>query len=244
MKNDLVRNWGYQGTYDKYGDLYITNGQCFAGCIAGILVSDTCDYKPVGHVANALTYPFSVRYEIVSSITEGKDEETVTKELQEKALELETVGCRYIAAEGGKFGKYQDAITAVVDIPVYLSPLMQLPWIKVGIKKSEGVLILSDLSAYEAEEVFAVYGIEKEIYENCTFIEVKKDMPPEVVLQYLDESEILEEQNTKAVLIDTQKFAENNSIFKDLYGLYVWDMEKLMNYVYRGVCQKPREGFL
>lgn len=245
MKDNIVRNWGYQGPNDSYGDLKITNGQCFAGFIAGILVADTREFKPVGHIANARTFPYGVRYAVVKSITDpNADEQTVIEEIKEKVLQLEVEGCRFIVSDGGIFGKYQKLVAATVDLPVFMTPLMQLKWIKIGLKSDENILILSDLPAAKAAEVFQACGVPEEIYDNAVYFQVDRSkMDAEAIYAYLEQNNVLAENNIKAVLLDTQVFAGAGCV-KDRLGVNVWDMFKLMGYVKKAVCQVPREGFL
>lgn len=244
MKTDIVRNWGYIGSGDTYGDLKITEGQCFAGFIAGVLVTDSSEYKPVGHIANALSFPYGVRYAVVKSITdENADEQTIIDEIKEKVLQLELEGCRFIVSNGGVFGKYQKIVSSTVDLPVYMTSLMQLKWIKIGLKSTENILILSELSSDDVVEVFKHCGVDEDAYENCVFLQIDKEtMDAESVFEYLEKHNILTENNVKAVLLDTELFAGCD--VKARLGVNVWNMHKLMGYVKKAVCQKPRHGFL
>ncbi len=245
MKDNIVRNWGYHGPNDHYGDLKITNGQCFAGFIAGVLVADTREYKPVGHIANARTFPYGVRYSVVKSITDpNADEETIISEIKEKVLQLEIEGCRFIVSDGGLFGKYQKVVAATVDLPVFMTSLMQLKWIKIGLKSDENILVVSDLSTDKATEVFQACGVPEEIYDSVVYLQVDRSkMDAESIYAYLEQNHVLAENNIKAVLLDTQVFAGTGCV-KDRLGVNVWDMYKLMGYVKKAVCQTPREGFL
>ena len=68
-------------------------------------------------------------------------------------------------------------------------------------------------------------------------------MDAEAIYAYLEQNNVLAENNIKAVLLDTQVFAGAGCV-KDRLGVNVWDMFKLMGYVKKAVCQVPREGFL
>ncbi|MBO4433644.1 MAG: hypothetical protein J5852_08950 [Clostridia bacterium] len=245
MKENIVRNWGYVGPADKYGDLHITEGQCFAGFIAGILVSDDKSEKKIGNIANARTFSFPVRYAVVKSISDkNATEGEIAAEIAEKSRQLELEGCRFITSSGGAFGKYQKIASTAVDLPVYLTALGQLGWIKTGLKSCEKILVLSDLPQKDAVEVFKICGIDKEIYDDCVFVQTNPDsMDPKEVLTYLKEK-VIKQNSVKAVLLDTELFCELGQDVKDYLNLNVWDMKKLMGYVSRAVCQRPREGFI
>ncbi|MBO4693765.1 MAG: hypothetical protein J5659_05190 [Clostridia bacterium] len=245
MKKNIVRNWGYVGPTDKYGDLHITEGQCFAGFIAGILVPDDKTEKRIGNIANARSFPFPVRYAVVKSIgNPNAAENEIVKEITEKAEQLELEGCRFITSSGGAFGKYQKVASAAVDLPVYLTALQQLRWIKIGLKSSENVLILSDLPQEKAIEVFEICGIDKEVYNDCVFVQTDPAvMDPQEVLKYLKD-DVIEQNSVKAVLLDTELFSALPTSVKSYLDLNVWDIHKLMGYVSRAVCQHPRTGFI
>ena len=245
MKENIVRNWGYVGPTDQYGDLHITEGQCFAGFVAGILVPDNRTEKKIGNIANARTFSFPVRYAVVESISDpSATEEKIAAEIVEKAKQLELEGCRFITSSGGAFGKYQKMIAAAVDLPVYLTALGQLKWIKIGLKSSENILVLSDLPQAKAIEVFESCDIPKEIYDNCVFVQTDPaTIDPEEVLEYL-KANVIRQNSVKAILLDTELFSALEKSVKDYLGLNVWDMHKLMGYVSRAVCQRPRNGFI
>lgn len=245
MKDNIVRNWGYIGPDDKYGDLHITEGQCFAGFIAGILVPDDKTEKKIGNIANARTFPYPVRYAVVKSISDkNATDEEIAAEITEKAKQLELEGCRFITSAGGALGKYQKIAAAAVDLPVYLTALQQIKWIKIGLKSCENILVLSDLTQEKAVEVFKSCGIDKEIYDDCIFVQTNPaSMDPEGVLKYLKES-VIEQNSVKAVLLDTELFSTLEISVKDYLNLNVWDTKKLMRYVSRAVCQRPRTGFI
>jgi len=58
------------------------------------------------------------------------------------AKNLEQMGCRAIAAECGYFAYFQKDVAGHVDIPVFMSSLLQVPFIQqiIGPKKTVGIL--------------------------------------------------------------------------------------------------------
>jgi len=246
MKEGIVRNWGYYGPNNPYGDLKITEGQCFAGFVAGILIAEASDYKPVGHIANALSFPYGVRYSIIKSISDpNADEETIANEIREAAKQLEIEGVRFIVSGGRELGKYQQVVADAVDLPVFMTSLMQLKWIKIGLRSAEKILVLSDMPAEKAVEVCKACGVPQEYYDDCVYLQIDPaTMDAASVLDYLKTNNIIDENNIKAALLDTQIFAEDPEALKKAFGINVWTMQKLMGYVKKAVCQKPRQGFL
>lgn len=62
----IVRNWGYYGPGQVIGDLHVSQGQYMGGFVAGIMTLHSWLPKPPGHVGNASSYPFPVRYQVVA----------------------------------------------------------------------------------------------------------------------------------------------------------------------------------
>jgi hypothetical protein len=122
------------------------NHTCY-GMGLGIMV--LCDAYPgfPGDVRNASAWPFPVQYEIC----EGVDNRTLVWE-QDKtpcrepilraARKLERMGCRAIAAECGYFAYFQKDVAGSVDVPVFMSSLLQVPFIQqvIGPRKQVGIV--------------------------------------------------------------------------------------------------------
>ena len=198
-----------------------------------------------GDFANMLSHPsYGVSKTYRVTVHPNADEQTIIAEIKEKVLQLEVEGCRFVVSDGGIFGKYQKLVAETVDLPVFMTPLMQLKWIKIGLKSDENILVLSDLPAAKAAEVFQACNVPEEIFDNVVYLQVDRSkMDAEAIYAYLEQNNVLAENNIKAVLLDTQVFA-GASCVKDRLGVNVWDMFKLMGYVKKAVCQVPREGFL
>jgi Asp/Glu/hydantoin racemase len=101
------------------------------GFTVGILMLDTRFPRIVGDMGNALTFPFPVRYHRVP----GADPDLVVRRGAEgllgrfvegaQALEHEGVGA--ITTNCGFLVKYQQALAASVDVPVFTSSLLMVP---------------------------------------------------------------------------------------------------------------------
>lgn len=113
----------------------------------GIMVLDDAYPGFPGDVRNASAFPYPIQYEIA----EGVDNHTLVWE-QDKtpcrepilraAKKLERMGCRAIAAECGYFAYFQKDVAGYVDVPVFMSSLLQVPFIQqaIGLKKSVGIV--------------------------------------------------------------------------------------------------------
>jgi hypothetical protein len=123
------------------------NHSCY-GMGIGIMILDEVYPGFPGDVRNASAYPFPVQYEIIENVDINKlvfeeDKTPCLEPIQRAAKKLEKMGCRSIAAECGYFAYFQREIAGYVDVPVFMSSLLQVPWAQqlIGPEKNVGVLI-------------------------------------------------------------------------------------------------------
>lgn len=115
------------------------------GFSVGILLLDFLEPHPPGDTANAATYGFPTLFHTV----EGASVERITKgdpgmaqAVIDAAQRLERMGARAISSNCGLMVHYQDAVAQAVNVPVFLSSLLQVPLAvrAAGAGKSVGVL--------------------------------------------------------------------------------------------------------
>ncbi len=121
--------------------------RCY-GLGLGIIILDEVYPGFPGDVRNASAYPFPIQYEIVKGVdikklcyTDNKSQNF--EPIKEAAQKLVRMGCRAIAAECGYFAYYQNQIAGHVDVPVFMSSLLQVPWAQnlIGLNKVVGILM-------------------------------------------------------------------------------------------------------
>ncbi len=88
-----------------------------------------------------------MKYEIVKGIDIRallweEDKSPCLEPILEAAKKLEKMGCRAIAAECGYFAYFQQALAGYVDVPVFMSSLLQVPFIQQVIGPKKQVCIL------------------------------------------------------------------------------------------------------
>jgi len=156
------------------------NHTCYGMGLGIIILDDVYPGFP-GDVRNASAWPFPVQYDIVQSVDIDKlvdnpdvDKDTLLQPIIESARRLERMGCRAIAAECGFFAYYQRDIAAAVNVPVFMSSLLQVPWAQqlVGPEKIVGILTGAPegLTAKHLGAVGIASGSNVEIfdtYERC-----------------------------------------------------------------------------
>ncbi|WP_449453838.1 aspartate/glutamate racemase family protein [Streptococcus suis] len=115
-----------------------------AGFSIGIITIDFNYVKLPGNVANATTFSFPVVYEdIVLEIEDlFNGEEKLLGMVIEAAKKLEKKGVRAIVGACGYFNHFQEQVRDAVAVPVYLSSVLQIPLIKIGLKPDQKIAVL------------------------------------------------------------------------------------------------------
>jgi hypothetical protein len=121
--------------------------RCYGMGLGIIILDDVYPGFP-GDVRNASAFPFPVQYEIVEGVDIWKlvheeDKSPLLDPIQRAAQKLESMGCRAIAAECGYFAYFQRDIAGFVDVPVFMSSLLQVPFAQqlIGPDKVVGIMM-------------------------------------------------------------------------------------------------------
>lgn len=121
--------------------------RCYGMGLGIIILDDVYPGFP-GDVRNASAFPFPIQYEIAEGVdiwalVHEEDKTPCLEPIQRAAKKLEKMGCRAIAAECGYFAYFQKDIAGTVDVPVFMSSLLQVPFAQqlIGPEKSVGILV-------------------------------------------------------------------------------------------------------
>jgi len=121
--------------------------RCYGMGLGIIILDDVYPGFP-GDVRNASAYPFPIQYEIAKGVdiwalVHEKDKSPCLEPIKHAAKQLENMGCRAIAAECGYFAYFQKDIAGYVDVPVFMSSLLQVPFAQqlIGPEKVVGILV-------------------------------------------------------------------------------------------------------
>lgn len=161
---DNERMYGYMSAEPKDSTfISMPKGQNIAGYGIGILHLDNVWYPFVpGNVVNAWTYKYPVRLKAVK----GLDTPTLHSGAPEAfeailaaAKELEAEGCRAISGACGFFGNFQRQLADEMEIPVALSSLVQIPWIRTLLKPGQKIGVMSANASAIGEKILASCGV-------------------------------------------------------------------------------------
>ncbi len=138
---------------------------CCYGMGLGIIILDEIYPGFPGDVRNASAYPFPIQYEIaegvdIDALVYTEDKSPCLKPVKRAAKKLEKMGCRAIAAECGYFALFQQDIAAHVDVPVFMSSLLQVPWAQQLIGPNRVVGALISLKRAITQEHLEAVGIQ------------------------------------------------------------------------------------
>ena len=170
--------------------------RCYGMGLGIIILDDVYPGFP-GDVRNASAFPFPVQYEIVEGVDIWKlvheeDKSQCLAPIQRAAKKLESMGCRAIVAECGYFAYFQQDIAGYVDVPVFMSSLLQVPFAQqlIGQNKVVGIMMArkAELRDHHLESVgirigsnYVIEGAEDDgkctQFENLWYAPARPDVP-------------------------------------------------------------------
>ena len=234
--------------------------QAIAGNAIGILVLDLWyPYLP-GNVANASTYSFPVHYKILrgSTIPQIMRADPVLLDLiVEGGRELEKQGVRAIVGACGYFGNYQKEAAATLDIPVFLSSVLQIPIIRQGLKPNQKVGIICAVADSLTPKLLSQCGVDD---ISDIVIAGAQDLPEfqnilqctgsfnsyKIEQQLVDLAKQLVSSNPDigAILLECSDMPPYAWAIQNAIRLPVFDFTTLINWVYNAVVRRPFAGFV
>lgn len=242
--------------------IYTTQkGQVSAGEAIGILLLDTSVPFIPGDVANATTYSFPVRFHKVEGFTVrraiGKDA-AIYDRLREAAETLVQQGVRAVTGDCGFMGIHQKKLARELPVPVFLSSLLQIPFIslligdnaKVGVITADAQSLTADLLAavgvvdaanlviggLEDQSSFCEFAIAETGTLDAAAVEA------EVVA--LAQRMVEKEPRTAAILLECSLLPPYARAVQQAVQLPVFDYITMINYVFSAVVQQQYSGFM
>ena len=237
-------------------------GRTSYGEAIGIIMMETFMPFPPGSPGNASTFSFPVRYANVkgASVTELVLEPNpeLAGPLIEAAKDLVAQGVKAITGNCGYMILYQDEIAREIPVPVFMSSLLQLPFISRMLCPGEKVGVLTaNLATLSPEHIkIACNGTE------VPFALAGMSSKPLFKGPIIDETGVLDFEGIEAEVVETARelVASDPSIKALLFectdlppftaavqravGLPVFDCITMINYVFSSLVLKPYNGFM
>ena len=239
----------------------MAKGQLIGGNAIGILVmNDWYPYLP-GDVANASTYNFPVLYKIMEEFTVGRMRRADVVPLDlliEGGKELQKQGVRAIVGACGYFGEYQKEVAAILDVPVFLSSLLQIPIIRRGLKPNQKVgIICAGVADSLTPELLSQCGVDD---ISDIVIAGARDLPEmqsisqstgsfngyklQQELVGLAKQFVSNNPDVGAILLECSASPPSCPQEVNAVRLPVFDFSTLIDWVYNAVVRRPFAGFI
>ena len=132
----------------------------------GVMILDEVYPGFPGDVRNASAYPFPIQYEVMEGLNcynicqcKGEDEVLVPSIIK-AAKKLERMGCKALVAECGYFAYFQKIIAGQVNIPVFMSSLVQVPLAQLSLGPNKAVGIFCGVTSGMTDQHLQACGID------------------------------------------------------------------------------------
>lgn len=236
--------------------------QSWYGIPVGILILNAAYPCIPGNVGNATSFPFPVRYKEVSEASINRlineRDPALMEPFIKGARELEAEGVRAIAGACGFMALFQREIADAVNIPVCMSSLLQIPFIRQILPRGRMIGILTADSTALTHEHFEAVGVEDQNGLVIQGLEDAKEFKEAV----LDErgtlnSELMEEEVVGAarkmiasnpeigsVLLECSDLPPFAHAVQEAVSLPVFDFNTMIKHLQTAVVQHPYQGHM
>lgn len=234
--------------------------QAIAGSAIGILVLDLWYPLMPGNVANASTYGYPVTYKVMRGTTISMIHSADPKlldQIVQGGKELISNGVRAIVGACGYFANYQKEAAPLLDVPLFLSSMLQVPMIKMGLKPGQKVGIicasesaltdraLEGCGIYDRSSI-AVTGAQ-DIPDFKAILECKGEFNSQRLesdLADLAESFVRQNPDIGAILLECSDMPPYSCTIQNRVGLPVFDFITMIDWIQHAVVRKPFYGFI
>ncbi|WP_040209061.1 aspartate/glutamate racemase family protein [Neobacillus jeddahensis] len=236
-------------------------GQVSYGESIGILLLDTFAPFIPGDVGNATTYSYPVRFRKVEgfSVTRLFNKDlTALDAMVEACQELVNEGVKAITGDCGYMALFQKELAERVEVPIFLSSLLQVPFISQMLSKDEKVGIICADSRILDRELLAEVGVHATIPVCISGLENKEYFYQAAIEEVgtLDAQQIESEVVTaakemvekdpmvKAILLECSMLPPYAAAVQEAVKLPVFDYVTMINYVHSSLVKNRYEGYM
>ena len=234
--------------------------QSWYGESIGILILDATYPCIPGNVGNASTFPFPVRYKVVKEASIErlikKRDKTLVQPFIDAAIELQEEGVKAITGACGFMALFQREVSDAVDVPVFLSSLLQIPFIY-QIKKQKIGIITADSKSLTPEHFISV-GVNKEIPLLIGGMEDQKEFREAILEEKgtldsdLIEGEVVgvakklitENPDIGALVLECSDLPPYAHAIQKEVNLPIFDFTTMIQYVHTALVRKEFQGFM
>lgn len=227
----------------------------------GIILMESFMPFPPGCPGNASTFSFPVRYEVVKGANMERLVYRGDPELLQPFIDagwkLVNEGVKTITGNCGFMVLYHDLMAKEFPVPVFMSSLLQLPFIARMLKPGEKVGIITangktltprhlEIATNGMEVPTAVAGMEEQphFYDAIHAEKGVLDFPAvEAEVVWVAQNLMEANDNVKALLFECTDLPPYAAAVQEAVGLPVFDFTTLINYVFSALVRRRFEGF-
>ncbi|WP_313196752.1 aspartate/glutamate racemase family protein [Shinella zoogloeoides] len=232
--------------------------QSWYGEQIGILILDAAYPCVPGNVGNATTYRYPVRFQEVrgASIDRllNQRDPALREVFIEAAVELQNRGVKAITGACGFMAYFQEEVAAAVDIPVFLSSLMQIPFMhalsggRVGvITANASRLTRRHFSACNIGDhvPLAIAGMEGETEFREAILEERGTLDSAAIereVTAVARRLVEENPDVRSILLECSDLPPYAHAVQAATGRPVFDFITMIDYVQQSVARRPYAG--
>ena len=215
----------------------VYGGKNVYGYDIGILMLDSKFPRIRGDVGNAKTWDFPVLYKTVVGGTPKKVVLELTEDDIEPfilaAKELEQAGVKAITTSCGFLALFQKQLANAVNIPVFTSALLMVPFVKRFIGENRKIGILTANSKTLSDAHLRAVGIRKEdvVIKGLEDKEVCRAELLEATEELLHEND-----DIGAMVLECTNMPPYTKDIQQVAGMPVFDIVTLVNFVHSGIA--------
>ncbi len=230
------------------------------GPAIGILMLDHVLERPAGDVGNPATYPFPVIYKTVkaSSIDRllHQRDRSLIEPLVKAGLELVEEGAAAVTTACGFWALFQMEVAAALPVPVFLSSLLQIPFIQRTLRPDETLGILTAHAERLTAEHLAIGGLDPSrpvkivgLQDQPYFAGAILGQGKPLVFEKV-EAEVVAQakrlvsgaQRVGAILLECSNMPPYAAAVQAAVGRPVFDFNTMIHHVYSALVRQRYEG--
>jgi Asp/Glu/hydantoin racemase len=241
----------------------IKPGQVSYGEAVGILLLENFAPFIPGDTANATTYRYPVRFERVPGLSVERifrHDRSLYPAVRDAARALKREGVRAVTGDCGFMAVYQRELAEELGLPVFLSSLLQIPFISLIIGREDSIgVITADSQALSSELLswagvngelqgrLRIAGLEESPHFRKAVIEEQGVLDTEAVeAEVVQQAVRLQKEHPgmKAVLLECSMLPPYGAAVQAALGLPVFDYVTMIDYVWSAVVKRTFEGYM
>ena len=232
----------------------------YGEAIGIILLENYAPFIP-GDVANASTYEFPVRFQRVENFSVErifKHDMSLLDPVLEAGRALVREGVRAVTGDCGFMVIYQDRLAAELEVPVFMSILLQIHFLRHLIGPDEKIGVITANSESLDEFVLEKSGLDSSVPLLIRGLERKEHFSSAVIKEegLLDaekiEGEVVsvakemvaQDPKVRLLLLECSMLPPYAAAVQEAVNLPVFDFITMINYVFSAVVQRRYRGFM